>query len=56
MVMFHHLPYSEAQRRGTIQKTILDTLTAHAETIEQVDMKLADELIRQRLGDTPIET
>ena len=27
MVMFHHLPYSEAQQRGAIQQRILDALT-----------------------------
>ncbi|MGH8321693.1 MAG: FAD-dependent oxidoreductase [Gammaproteobacteria bacterium] len=55
MVMFHHLPYSEAQRRGVIQNTILDELTAHTDAIEQVDMALADTLIRKKLGNTPIE-
>lgn len=50
MVMFHDLPYSEAQRRGHIQRTILDELTRNAQTIEQVDFALADWLIEQKLG------
>ncbi|MGH8397147.1 MAG: FAD-dependent oxidoreductase [Gammaproteobacteria bacterium] len=55
MVMFHYLPYSEAQRRGAIQKTILDQLTAHTDDIDEVDIALADTLIREKLGNTPIE-
>ncbi|HVC38138.1 MAG TPA: NAD(P)/FAD-dependent oxidoreductase [Gammaproteobacteria bacterium] len=55
MVMFHHLPYSDARRRGAIQQNILDRLTARAAKVEDVDLKLADELIETQLGDTPIE-
>lgn len=50
MVMFHHLPYAEALRRGHIQQTILDQLTRKAETVEQVDFGLAGQLIEQQLG------
>ncbi|MDE2196130.1 MAG: FAD-dependent monooxygenase [Gammaproteobacteria bacterium] len=52
MVMFHHLPYAEARRRGLIQQAILDELTAHADAIGQVNLLHADELIRRKLGDT----
>ena len=54
MVMFHHLPYSEAQRRGTIQQGILDELTRNAHTVEQINLQRADTLITQKLG-TSIE-
>jgi kynurenine 3-monooxygenase len=49
MVMFHHLPYAEAQRRGIIEQQILDQLTANAERIEDVDLSLADALVEQSL-------
>ncbi|HET7922117.1 MAG TPA: FAD-dependent monooxygenase, partial [Gammaproteobacteria bacterium] len=49
LVMFHHLPYSEARRRGAVQQQILDDLTSHAERIEDVDMEHADILIRRSL-------
>lgn len=56
MVMFHHLPYSEAQRRGAIQQTILDQLTRDAHNVEQINLERADKLIAQKLGNIPIET
>lgn len=49
MVMFHLLPYAEAQRRGEIQNAILEQLVAGVEDIEQVDMDLAARLIAQQL-------
>ncbi|MEA5446368.1 NAD(P)/FAD-dependent oxidoreductase [Gammaproteobacteria bacterium AB-CW1] len=52
MVMFHHLPYAEAQSRGRIQQTILNELTADTDSLEGVDMKHADELVRERLSET----
>ena len=55
MVMFHHLPYSEARRRGAIQQAILDELTRNAHAVEQVNLERADTLIAQQLGHTPIE-
>lgn len=56
MVMFHHLPYAEAQRRGAVQQRILDELTARANTIEDVDMTRADMLVRQSLERISSET
>ena len=56
MVMFHHLPYSEAQRRGAIQQTILDELTGNANAVAQINLGQADKLIAQKLGNIPIET
>ncbi len=38
MVMFHHLPYAEAQSRGRIQQGILDELTEGVDSVEAVDM------------------
>lgn len=55
MVMFHHLPYSEAKRRGAIQQAILDELTRDTHTIEQVNLEQADKLIAQKLGHSSIE-
>lgn len=56
LVMFHHLPYSEAQRRGAIQQQILDALTAHIGSIEAVDIKQADAVIYEKLGTRKITT
>jgi kynurenine 3-monooxygenase len=53
MVMFHHLPYSEAWSRGALQQEILDTLTAGTEQIEAVDLARADQLVKERLGHLP---
>jgi kynurenine 3-monooxygenase len=55
MVMFHHLPYSEARQRGAIQQAILDELTRHAHSIEQINLERADTLIAQKLGHSLIE-
>jgi len=55
MVMFHHLPYSEAKRRGAIQQQILDSLTADIAYLEQVDLEHADILIDETLGASRIE-
>ncbi|MHB8426046.1 MAG: FAD-dependent oxidoreductase [Gammaproteobacteria bacterium] len=56
MVMFHHLPYSEVRRRGAVQQSILDAVTTGIRSVEQVDLRRADELIRAQFGTTPIET
>jgi kynurenine 3-monooxygenase len=49
MVMFHTMPYAEAQTRGAIQEEILNQLTAHANRLEEVDFAQAEALIRQKL-------
>ena len=49
MVMFHRIPYAEAQRLGTIQAGILDELTKTAKSADEVDLALADRLIAERL-------
>jgi kynurenine 3-monooxygenase len=50
MVMFHTIPYAEAQRRGAIQEEILDELTQTATSVADVDLAHADRLIAERLG------
>ena len=45
MVMFHHIPYAEAQRRGRENEVILDRLTASIERVEDIDWKLAENLL-----------
>ncbi|MEX0899559.1 MAG: NAD(P)/FAD-dependent oxidoreductase [Gammaproteobacteria bacterium] len=48
MVMFHAMPYAEAQRRGVVQQGILDELTNAIQRIEDVDFARADRLIEER--------
>ena len=50
MVMFHpEIPYAEAQRRGTIQASVLERLTAGATALEAVDFGAAARLIDAEL-------
>ena len=49
MVMFHLLPYAKAYARGKIQARILDELAASATSIDQVNMELAEQLIKKRI-------
>ena len=49
MVMFETLPYSEAQRKGEIQKSILSTLAKQKLEDQSIDFKLAEKLISERL-------
>ncbi len=53
MVMFHHIPYAEAQRRGVIQQAILDDLLEnHPRELPllDVDYARAEALIDDRLS------
>ncbi|HSN17522.1 MAG TPA: NAD(P)/FAD-dependent oxidoreductase [Gammaproteobacteria bacterium] len=50
MVMFHHLPYSDARHRGAIQQRILDSLTEGVTDVEQIDLAKADAVVRAELG------
>ncbi|WP_144393113.1 FAD-dependent oxidoreductase [Pleionea sediminis] len=50
MVMFHRLPYAEAKARGVIQNQILEQLTTGKQTIEEVDLEYAKELIDKNLS------
>ena len=49
MVMFHLMPYAEAQARGKIQAEILDELAGTASSADGIDMGLAKELIEKRI-------
>jgi kynurenine 3-monooxygenase len=49
MVMFHHIPYAQAQQRGVLQQRILDRLTAHATRLEDIDLAAADRMVEQEL-------
>jgi kynurenine 3-monooxygenase len=50
MVMFHRIPYAEAQQRGAVQEEILDELTRSARSVEEVDFGKADRLIEERFA------
>jgi len=50
MVMFHHLPYSDARARGAIQQRILDALTNGTDKLDGVDLARADALVRAELS------
>jgi kynurenine 3-monooxygenase len=55
MVMFHEdIPYLTAQRRGEVQKALLEEFTARAETLEDVDVDAAVQTACKRLP--PIES
>ncbi len=49
MVMFHRIPYREAQRRGRIQDHILEALTMGVSDLDAVDYGYADRLIAEAL-------
>ncbi|MDH3647268.1 MAG: FAD-dependent monooxygenase [Gammaproteobacteria bacterium] len=49
LIMFHHVPYAEAQRRGSIQQEILEQLLGSSETLDIVDYALAEKLITEQL-------
>jgi kynurenine 3-monooxygenase len=50
MVMFHpEIPYAEAERRGAIQREILDDLARGAKSLDDVDFAAAERLIRAQL-------
>jgi kynurenine 3-monooxygenase len=49
MVMFHHIPYSQAKSRGLIQAKILDQLSKGLDYIDQVDFDLAEYLVLDQL-------
>ena len=49
MVTFHRIPYSIAQSRGRIQDDILERLCANVSSLEEIDWKLAQQLIASEL-------
>jgi kynurenine 3-monooxygenase len=50
LVMFHNIPYAEAQRQGVLQNEILARLVDGVDEIENVDFDLAKQLISEKLG------
>ena len=50
MVMFHRLPYAEAQNRGVIQEEILSELTKNVNSLETVDFDNAESLVLSKLS------
>jgi len=49
MVMFHHIPYAQAQSRGEIQADILNKLSNNIEDVQNLDIDKAEQLIKQGL-------
>lgn len=47
LVMFHEVPYAEAERQGILQFEMLDRLVANAETLDDVDFEFAKQLIEE---------
>ena len=45
MVMFHRIPYDEVYRHGIKQEEILDQLVAGCDRMEEINLRLAGELI-----------
>ncbi|TQV85585.1 FAD-dependent oxidoreductase [Aliikangiella coralliicola] len=50
LVMFHRLPYAEAQQRGEIQEQILCQLTESVSDISDIDFSKAESLITEKLS------
>ncbi len=50
LVMFHHVPYAEAQRRGVIQQEILDALIGDRASLDHIDYEIGGKLIAERLA------
>jgi kynurenine 3-monooxygenase len=51
MVMFHpEIPYAEAQRRGAVQARILAELDSRRAASGEVDVELAERLVKEQLG------
>ena len=49
MVMFHDIPYAEAQRRGAIQEAIMEDLLGDGNNADAVDLVQAEQWIQDRL-------
>ncbi len=50
MVMFHRIPYAEAQRRGSVQAEILKVLSAGIDRIDDLDIETADRMVLDHLA------
>lgn len=49
MVMFHHIPYADAYRRGKVQADILTQLSSGNDRIDDIDWQLAAQLVQDKL-------
>jgi kynurenine 3-monooxygenase len=47
LVMFHNIPYAEAQRQGEVQFEILNKLVENVNVLDDVDFDLAKELVTE---------
>ncbi|WP_163833673.1 FAD-dependent oxidoreductase [Spartinivicinus ruber] len=56
MVMFHRIPYQEAQRRGHISEAILKQLVRGISHVDELDWQLADKLVRSQLEEIDSES
>ncbi|MGH8427343.1 MAG: FAD-dependent oxidoreductase [Gammaproteobacteria bacterium] len=50
MVMFHHLPYAEAERRGAVQRDLLMRLTKDKSRLADVDLAAAEREVTRKLA------
>ncbi len=50
LVMFHHVPYADAQHRGVVQQALIDELLGDEDTLDNVDYYLADKLVNERMA------
>ena len=49
MVMFHDMPYSEALDKGELQKAILDELVERIDSVDDVNWKQAEAMVKRRM-------
>lgn len=49
MVMFHRLPYREVYARGQTQSEILDALVDEVDSIDEIDVSIAEAMVVERL-------
>lgn len=49
MVMFHHIPYADAQSRGIVQAQILNKLSENISSIDELNLNDAKELVLELL-------
>jgi len=49
LVMFHHVPYRQAERRGAVQQAILERFTRGRARLADVDVDAAAAAVRERL-------
>ena len=50
MVMFHHLPYAEAERRGAVQRELLMRLTKAKTCLADINLDTAEREVTRKLA------